>query len=419
MVDVMLVVQSSTAMASSHDDMTTLMNNIVHQYAFALDGSSQAQPWSPRIGIVTFDSSPTQLHDLSADNTSLLTAIAGRSVPAGQTCTSCALAHAKTQLENHGRASARWEVVLVVGSRQNIFGTDQLAVDTAADVRGEGIAVKVLQFEADVAQVTLEVVRDMASEPPSVFVRGSNETSAAELATLIAADMETSCTQVDYVCRASSTVTCETPVDLIVHGKGFYEMSNGPSELACRICDATATCHEANTVTLIDSNTMRCTMSSHNLAAAYAAVSTDGGDKWTTAQPLTQSAYHACRLRRHRHRHRHRHHRHRHRLRHRRHRRHRHRHHPCHLLPTAAISTTGTPASIASAFSRHPHRHPQRPLLRRHPPCHHRRRHHHRHRRPHRQHHRHHPSLPHHHHLGPRHRRFRLPPTPPPPSSPP
>ena len=124
LMDVVLVVQASTAVEGSHSALTQFMLSFMGRFQFKIDADGNMQPWSPRLGIITMaygavSDESTTIQTLTADVAALKTAINSRAASSGQLCTVCGLTLAQTLLTASGRSGVHKEVVLVVASRAN------------------------------------------------------------------------------------------------------------------------------------------------------------------------------------------------------------------------------------------------------------------------------------------------------------
>ena len=126
--DTVLLVQASQAVSTSHDALTTMMMSLVDQYSFSLDTAGNAQPYSPRLAILTYSTSVTIVHALSADGASLRIAINSRPSSGGQTCLSCGLEAAYNTLNDGQRSGARKQIIVMLASQQNVQGTTEAAI---------------------------------------------------------------------------------------------------------------------------------------------------------------------------------------------------------------------------------------------------------------------------------------------------
>ena len=127
-VDAILLVQASAGVSDFHDEISTAIDLFIDSFSFEADPGDptdgSAQPWSPRLGLVTFSIEPTNLVNMTASKADLVAAVASRPGSIMQPCTSCAIDRAKELIEQLRRAHAAPHVFLMAANMQPLLGGD-------------------------------------------------------------------------------------------------------------------------------------------------------------------------------------------------------------------------------------------------------------------------------------------------------
>ena len=245
--DIVLAVQASNANINADAEINSIMDAFIDAFEFAQDSDGSAAAWSPRVALLMcsyvvplagdqYDASQV-IANLTANATDLKAAVANRSASSESTCHSCCLSAAQQHLVSTGRTGARRRVFLLASAYQSVLGGGFPAVAQAATLEESGTSITLLQYEADCApgcSLTSLEQNKLASTPLNLFNFGSATTSvSALLSSNITSAVRSSCTQVDYVCVNGASLLCEQDADVIAHGKGFYDKSDG--SLLCKV----------------------------------------------------------------------------------------------------------------------------------------------------------------------------------------
>ena len=146
--DVLLVIDASSSMAATHDNVTDWMRQFVDR--FGLDLGAPAV--SPRVGVVTFagpddrynledfaeEDAAHVLVGLTADRARVLSLLASRDPSRGSTCISCGLLVARQHLHAQHRPSAVGVVIVVTDGAQTVVDpTGETAIQYAKHLQSQ------------------------------------------------------------------------------------------------------------------------------------------------------------------------------------------------------------------------------------------------------------------------------------------